>query len=487
MKKDLKSSTLSAASWNFTKIMVGQFRNFVVSTILARLLFPEDFGLLGLAMVFASLTDSFVDFGFGNAIIQKQRVNKTQLSTVFWINMMMATLLGLAMFFSASWVAVYFDMPQLKPLTQLMSLTFLIKGLSTLQNALFQKKLDFKTPFKVELVSGFLSGGVGIYLAYTGFGVYSLIYSQITGWIIGTLLIWYFSTWKPSFLFDLTQVKELWNFGYKYSLSVFIDSVFNKLDTIIIGKLFSASILGLFYKAQSLDNLVFTLSFSSISGVLFPSFSKIGDDNKRLRAALIKVLHVVCFTTFLFSGLAVINAKSIIVILFTEKWLGSVPIFQILGLFTFIHTLPTILATPVLSIGESGANLKVEMSKKALYLLAIPVAIYYGLYAYIIATIVAAILGMYFNLVLLKRFFEFKIGSFIKLFLTYFVPFILFMVIEFLMPEMEINHFLLIAIKSSIYILCYFLINIVSKTKGLFEFISLLKILKNTYLERKKN
>lgn len=484
MKKNLKISTLNAASWNLTKIVVSQLRNLVVATILARLLFPEDFGLLGLAMVFASLTDSFVDFGFGNAIIQKQRVNKVQLSTVFWINMLMAALLGVMMFFSAPLVAYYFEMPQLKGITQLMSLTFLIKGLSTLQNALFQKKLDFKTPFKIEVVAGVLSAVVGIYLAYTGHGVYSLIYAQITDWVIGTLLIWVFSSWKPSFLFDLKQIKELWSFGYKYSLGIFIDSMFNRLDTIIIGKVFSASALGLFYKAKSLDNLVFTFAFSSISGVLFPSFSQLSGDRARLHDVVIRVLHIVCFTTFLFSGLGVINAKSIIILLLTEKWIGSVPIFQILGLFTFIHTIPTILVTPILSIGESGANLKVEMIKKALYLFAIPVAIFYGLYAYLLATIAAAIIGMYFNLALLKRFLNFNIGSFVQLFLTYFTPFALLMILEFILPEMTFSYYLQILVKSTVYIICYFSVNILMKTSGLSEFIELAKIIKTTYLSR---
>jgi O-antigen/teichoic acid export membrane protein len=456
-------------------MLVGQVRTFIVSTILARLLMPEDFGLLGMAMVFASLTDSFVDFGFGNAVIQKQKVSKLQLSTVFWINMMMALVLGVIMYFSAPIVAQYFEMPKLEPITKLMSLTFLIKGLSTLQNALYKKELDFKTPFKINLFAGIASGILGIYLAYTGFGVYSLIYSQIAGWLVSTILIWYFSKWKPSFLFNLSEVKDLWSFGYKYSLSIFIDSIFLRLDTLVIGKLFSAATLGLFYKAQSLNKLVIQYAFKSFSGVLFPSLSKLAHDKEKLREVLIRILHLVCFTTFLFAGLMFINAKSVIVILFTEKWLGSVPIFKILALFSFIYTIPTILNSPILSIGQSGAILKVEIYKKSLYFLAIPVAIYYGLYAYLLATIFVAIIGIVLNLGLVQKFFGFRILEFFKLFLSYLLVFSFLILVDYLFGDFEINYFLSIIFKSIIYISLYLLFNsVVFKTQGLKEFKNIL-------------
>lgn len=471
MGKNLKNSTINAASWNFSNMLVGQIRTFVVSTILARLLMPEDFGLLGMAMVFASLTDSFVDFGFGNAIIQKQKVTKLQLSTVFWINMLMALLLGIMMFFSAPLVALYFEMPKLEAITQLMSLTFLIKGLSTLQNALYKKDLDFKTPFKIGLFSGITSGILGIVLAYTGYGVYSLIYSQIVGWIIGTILIWHFSSFKPRFIFNLSSIKPLWNFGYKYSLSIFIDSIFSRLDTLIIGKLFSAATLGFFYKAQSLNNMVIDYAFSSFSGVLFPSLSKMAQDKMKLRTVLIRILHLVCFTTFLFSGLMFVNAKEVIVILLTEKWVGSVPIFKILAIFSFIYTIPTILSAPILSIGKSGEILKIEVLKKSLYLLAIPVAMFYGLYAYILATIFAATIGIFLNLILVKKHFDYKIIEFLKLFFSYFIIFLLLIVIDYFFGGFQINYFLSVILKSLVYFALYIGMNsLILKSEGLKEF-----------------
>lgn len=462
---------MNAASWNFFKMLAGQARNFVISIILARLLLPEDFGLLGMAMIFVGFAESFVDFGFGNAVIQKQRVSRVQLSTVFWINMVMALFFAIVMFLTAPLVAMYFEMPQLKPITQLMSFTFIIKGLGTLQGALYKKKLDFKTPFKIDLISGLTSGAVGIYLAYAGYGVYSLIYSQILDWTLSTIMVWLFSSWKPSFMFQLASVKELWSFGYKYSLSTFLTSVFSKLDTIIIGKVFSAATLGLFYKAKSLNTIVVQYAFSSFAGVLFPSLSKFAQEKERLKNAMVRILHLVCFTTFLFSGLMYINAEAIIVLLYTEKWMGSVEIFKILGLFSFVFTIPTILVSPILSIGKSGAILKLEMIKKTLYLFAIPAALYYGLNAYLYATFVAAILGIYLNLRLTDRFLNLKIWDFLKLFFEYFSVFMIVLLIDHFFGKRDLNYILSILIKSSIYIAIYFGMNIfVFKSKGYEEF-----------------
>jgi O-antigen/teichoic acid export membrane protein len=471
LKTSLKKSTLKAANWNLFNMFVNQARNFIISTILARLLLPEDFGLLGMAMVFASLTDSFVDFGFGNAVIQKKEVNEVQLSTVFWLNMLMALLLGVLMFLNAPIVSIYFEMPKLKPITQLMSLTFLIKGLSTLQNALYKKKLDFKTPFKINLISGFSSGALGIYLAYSNFGVYSLIYSQIFGWVLTTFFIWFFSEWKPKFIFKLKQIKELWSFGYKYSLTIFIDTIFSKLDTIVIGKLFSASVLGLFYKAQSLNRMVVQYAFSSFSGVLFPSLSQISDDKEKLKIVVVKILHIVCFSTFLFSGLMYVNAEEIIVILFTKKWLGSVPIFEIMGVFSFILTIPTVLNSPVTALGESGDILKAEIIKKTLYLFAIPFAFYYDIYYYIFATSIAAIIGMFFNGYILSKHLEFELIKQQIVIIKYLIIFLIFIAVDYFVNlNVSNNHFINIIFKSFLYFIFYVGINVVLKNKGCLDF-----------------
>jgi len=486
LTNNLKSNTVKAATWNFSKVVVSQVRNFVVSTTLARLLLPADFGLLGMAMIFAGFAGSFVDFGFGNAVIQKQKVSDIQLSTIFWLNNILAVFLGAIMFLTAPFVAKYFEMAALENITRIMSLTFVIKGLTTLQESLFRKELNYKTLFKVEITSGIISGVIGIYMAYNGFGVYSLIYSQICGWLITTTLIWIFSSWKPSFTFNLKEVQPLWSFGYKYSLSVFIDSIFSRLDTIIIGKLFSASILGVFYKAQSLLKLVVYFAFNSLSGVLFPSLSKLNNDTIKLKNATYRILHIVCFTTFLLSGLMYISADSIIIFLYTAKWSGSIPIFKLIVSFAFIITIPPILNAPVLSLGRSDKTLKVEIIKKSLYLFTIPIAIYFNLYYYIFSTIVAACLGMLLNATLLVKYVNFNKLELSKLFFSYLIPFVLISGCFTLFPFHIKNHFVNIVAQSLVYVFMYYIINFTFKNRGLSEVIEIINLLLSKFVRKIK-
>ena len=473
----LKDDTIKATGWNFLKVMVGQVRSFIVSIVLARLLMPEDFGVIGMAMVFAGLADSFIDFGFGNAIIQKKEVTQEQKSTVFYINMLMGVLLTIIMYLLADAISLYFEMPILRDIVKLMSLAFLVKGFSALQSALFKKGLNYKTPFKIEVISGVLSAALGIYLAVIGYNVWSLVYSQMFGWLVSTLLLWCFSTWKPSLKFSLKSVKELWRFGYKFSLSIFIDQLFNRLDTIIIGKLFTAATLGLFYKSKALIRLAAQYAFGSFGSVLYPVFSKINDNPKQVKEVFIKVLHVTCFTTFLFSGLLVINAEEIIVILYSEKWIESAQIFEFLGLFTFVYTIPSVLNSPLLAIGKSGPILKLEIWKKCIYLLSIPAAIFSGFYGYLLATVLASVLGMLLNFSLVNKYLFFSITNQLKVIQTYAVPYIILVLFAFWFnPYLPLNNYYALIIKGSLYLLGYLSVNYFFKNVGCMKIIEILLI-----------
>lgn len=451
----IKQEGIKSSFWNMMTLMVNQIRNFIVSIVLARLLSPEDFGVLGMAMAFAGFVDAFVDFGFGNAIIQRQHVTQKQLSTVFYINLMIGTCLSIIMFVCSGLIAQYFNMPSLAVIVKAMSGTFIIKALEGLQNALMKKRLDFKTPFKINMTSGIVTGLLGIVLALCGYGVWSLVIMQIAGWGLTTIQIWAYNSWRPTMEFDLKCVSSLWNFGYKYSLSVTIDTIFCRLDTLVIGKMFQAATLGLFYRAQSLNKLVVQYSFSSISSVLFPAISKIKDDIDQVRCSVVQLLHIVSFLTFMFAGLMYVNSQEIIVLLYTDKWTGAIPIFKILGLFTFCTTIPNVLVAPLNSLGHSGKNLKIEIIKKTLVISAIPFGLYFGLFEYIFAIKIAAMIGVLLNMVALKCI-NLKVITQTEIIIRYAIPFfILVLLFEFIKLPHGLNNVVLLALKSSIYTIIY--------------------------------
>ncbi|RCW90262.1 lipopolysaccharide biosynthesis protein [Winogradskyella arenosi] len=474
--KNLNKSTQKAVSWNLLKIIFGNARTFIVSIILARLLEPEDFGLIGMAMVFAYFCDTIFDLGFGSAIIQRKSVTQEQKSTVFYINMLLGVFFGLAMYFSAGLIAGFFDMPLLEDISKVMSVTFLIKGVTSLQRSLFAKELNFKTPFVSEMIGGIISAIFGIVLALNGYGVWSLVYSQVLNWVLNSLVLWIMSSWRPSFEFNLNSVSDLWKFGYKQSLTVFIETFFNRLDTIIIGKIFDAAALGLFYKAKSLVRITIQYAFGAFSGVLFPSFSLINEDIERQKRLFRTILSFTCFSTFLLSGLLVINAKEIIVILYTEKWIGSVIILKIFGFFTYAITISSVLTPAVLSRGESGALLKVEVYKKVMALIPIPIAYFYGLNYFLIAGFILGNIGLIFNMNLMHKYFNIKISEQLAVIGKHFFPFLLLITVFYFLDQvLEFNNIVAVILKSSIYIIVFVGINMLLKSIGLQYIIGFIK------------
>ena len=463
----IKDKGLKSSAWNWLSIMINQLRNFIVSLILARLLEPEDFGLLGMSLAFAGFIEVFVDFGFGNAVIQKKEVSQTQLSTIFYLNMIIGAVFTLIMFFCAPLIANYFEMSMLTDICRVMSATFLVIALSNLQNALLKKKMDFKTPFFINLSSGAVTAVVGIVMAYIGFGVWSLVTSTVAGWCLTTTLLWIFNGWRPSFEFSLKSVTDLWKFGYKTSLTICIDSIYRKIDTLVIGKFFSASTLGFFYRAQSLNQIVVQYSFSSIQPVLFPALCEIKDDMEKMRSSVMSLIHIISFLSFFFAGVMYICADEIIVILFTEKWIESAVIFKILGLFTFVYTIPTVLSTPLMSIGESGVLLRIETIKKILLTLSIPIGIYYGLYGYIYATQIAAMIGIFINMYFLKKI-RLNIAEQMIVIIQYAIPFaILIVLLSQIFSYIHVNVYAMAILKACAYMTMYFAYSVATRSRGL--------------------
>lgn len=477
----LKKESLKGGLWNFMTTITNHLRNFVVSLILARLLSPEDFGILGMATAFSGLIDAFVDFGFGNAIIQKEKITNKQISTVFYINLFMGIVFTLIMFSASSLIAIFFNEPILDSIVKAMSISFIVKSLETVPRALFKKKLDFKTPFKIQMISVIISGVIGIILAFWGYGVWALALSQISGWVISTLLIWIYSNWFPILYFKLSEVRDLWNFGYKYSISMFIDSVFIKLDTIVIGKLFSANILGLFYRAQSLNRLVAQYSFNSFSGVLFPSLSKLQHNITMLSSAVMRLIQIVCFSTFMLSGLMYVCASEVIQILYGSKWVDSVDFFRILALFSLVNTLPNVLVTPLLSIGKSGLNLKIEIIKKIIFVLAIPLGIKIGgLYGYVYAVQIAGAIALLLNINAL-RCIELSFIQQVRSIAYYIIPFFISIcLVTFCENLIETNSLaILLFYKVIIFMISYLGYHSILKSEGLKLAIDLLLLVKS--------
>ncbi len=462
----LKQQGINAAKWSFLGTIISPLKNFIVSLFLARLLSPDDFGVIGMSMAFVGIIDGLVDFGMGSALMQKQNTTEEQKNTVFYVNMLMGLILSICMFCSAGIISNYFEMPIVKPVTQVLSLIFILKGFNCVQNAQMKKELNFKTPFVAGLTGGIISGIAGIVLAFLGCGVWSLVTSQLLGNIITTIFIWGHSKWRPQIIFNLGSIKELWQFGYKLSLTQLIEVGVNRLDTFMIGRAFSAATLGYYYRAGSLNQLVIQYSYSSFGSVLFPMFSKIQHDYALVKDSLEKLLHLISFSLFGLSGFMYLFASDIISVVFSDKWLPAVPFFKIMAIFSFTIPFDRLYYSILQGLGKSSEILKIRIIAKSIYIIALFLGLQMGVYG--------VVFGVYFSHFVQYMMMAFQIQKTIdypllrqlRLLIIYaFIPVIL--ILGFNLCPFSFSPIMNIIIKGGIFSLLYFLANKLLNNMGL--------------------
>lgn len=473
---ELKRKGLRSSVWNFLNMLVNQFRNFIVTLVLARLLTPADFGLVSMAMVLNTILDTFADFGFSNAIVRKDKITETETSTVFWINILIGGCCTLFVLCCAPVFAWFYDLPQLRNIVFVTSLSFFISSFGTLQTALLQRALDFRKPFIAKLFSGLVSGILGIVLAVLGFNVWALVFSNLSGWLVYVILIWGMSSWRPKFIFVPGAVSDMFSFGWKMTSSTLINRVVRQLDTFIIGKLYSASTLGLFNRAQSLNNLVIEYSFSSIRGVLLPSLSKLQDDYAALRYCILKLLHTISFLTFLFSGLMYVCAEDLIMFLYGEQWGGSIGIFKILGLFSISLCLPIVFDTLLTVVNRMTMYLWLSVFRNVITLLAIPVGLYWGFDGYLWAISIAGLLKLIPSILTSKKCIGLSMKKQVESILRYAFPFVCILImwplfIKYLNTDIYILNIL---VKGILFTVLYLVFNVLLDNDGLKTFKSLI-------------
>ncbi len=258
----LKRETVKAFKWSMLGTFLIRGGGFLVSIVLANMLSPEEFGLIGMIMVFMGISNSLINMGFSSAIIQKQEVNQTQLSTVFYINLGLSLFLFIVFFSSAGLIADFYDEPKLILITRVISVVFISGGLSQVHRSLFKKNLNYKVLTKISVISLIISSILAIGASIQGCGVWALVTQQLALSFVSVSLIWYFSKWRPSFEFNLREIKDLFDYGIKLFAASVIESIYQKIDSLIIGKVFNASNLGLYSRGISFQNIITIVSTS---------------------------------------------------------------------------------------------------------------------------------------------------------------------------------------------------------------------------------
>jgi teichuronic acid exporter len=392
----LKSKTLHALSWSFIESIGARGVQFVIGIILARLLLPEHFGLIGMLIFFIAIAESLLDSGFQAALIQKRETTPTDTCSIFYFNIVIGLAVAGLLCVVAPWIAVFYNQPILTPLTRALSLTIVINSFGLIQSTILTKQIDFKTLTKVSLIAGVLSGIIGISLATAGFGVWSLVVQQISRAFFGTVYVWSLNIWRPALIFSIKSLREMFGFGSRILASGLINRTFDNIYLLVIGRLFSAADLGFFTRAKVMQELPSQTLSWMVGRVTFPVFSTIQDDPARLKRGLKKALTFLVLVNFpMMIGLAVI-ARPLVLVLLTEKWVECIPYLRLLCLSGMLFPVILINSNLLFALGRSKIYLRVEIIKKALIVTNITITWRWGISAMIYGMIVTS--GMFFYL-----------------------------------------------------------------------------------------
>jgi len=396
--QEIKHKGITGVMWSITGKFSIHLVTFGVSIILARLLSPADFGLVSMAMVFVYFTQTFMDFGLTSAVIQKKDPTETQLSTVFYISVILGSCLMLLMIIFAPAIGRYYNNPEVGKIARFVSYSFIILALSGLQRALMSKRLEIKTLAVINIVTALVQGTSGVILAFSGFGAWSIVYSNFLGSAAATIILWVKSSWRPKFLFNLLEIKDMFFFGFKMFLAGWLNAIYVKIDEMLIGKIFNAATLGYYFRSKSFNNLIVSYSSEGLSTIFFPVMSHLQDDLEKANRVITKSLEMVCFLVFALTGILYLDAKSLIVILFGAKWLPSVQYFQILAFMAYAYPVSIILVNVLSGMGKAGKFLILEIFKKAVGLSGMCVGFIWGIYGFLWALVITGTIGVVLNM-----------------------------------------------------------------------------------------
>jgi len=465
MEKNLKSKGTVAFLWDFFGKMARHGTIFIVTIFLARLLEPSEFGLIAMIMVIVMVAMVFTDVGLGGALIQRRRVLPIHYSSVFYFNILIGGLLTMITFFSAGWISEFYNTPELLPITQVISILFFITSFSSVQVSKLRKELNYEALTKADVGSAVLSGVLGIGLAFYGAGVWSLVAQALSRAVFHNLFLWSASKWIPSLHFSFKALTQLWGFGFRMFLSGLLEVIFTRLDIIIIGKLFSPTILGFYDQAKRLNDMLIQYSSGSIMSVLFPVLSKVQNDLPRFQNITIKTLGIISFIVFIILGSMYLVAEELIVLLFTEKWQGAVIYFKLLLLSGFAYPVSALLVNILSSRGNSKAFLRLEIYKKILLAINLYIGFLWGIEGYLYGLVVVSILGVSLNILFASKEIKLPFYAFVKPIVTQMLIAVLSVLLVILLTEnIEMYAIIYMFIKGGLFITLYLLINRIFKT-----------------------
>lgn len=378
MTDSLKSTTIRGAVWTGFERVANHVVGFIVSIILARLLVPSDYGVVGMLSVFLSLSQLFIDSGFSSALIQKKDRTDADFSTVFWCNLAISTVCYISLFIAAPCIAEFYHMPVLSNMMRVLGIVLVINATYIVQVTRLTAILDFKTQAKISFTNCVFSGIVGIIMAALRFGPWALVAQSIFHSIFCCVAYWCLTGWRPQFLFSKESFKRLFAFGSRILAASCLHTLYVNISPIIIGKRYSAATLGIYSRADSLVALPGGIFQSTLGRVIYPVLSSIQDDEPRLRAAYNKYLRIT--TSVVAPSMLLLAAVSepLVLTLIGVRWSGCIPLMMILAVGWMIDPIISVNLNMIYVKGRSDLVLKLELVKKVIAIAIVLAAVQFG-------------------------------------------------------------------------------------------------------------
>lgn len=399
LQNSLKKKTIGGLLWSFGDLMGNQGMQFLIQIILARMLLPEHFGLIGMIIVFIAVSNSIVDSGFTQALIREQNTTQTDYSTVFYFNLAVSVVIYFLMYLIAPAVSVFFGEPELTTLLRVLTIGIIINAFGIIPRAMLTKEVNFKAQAKVNMAASIISGLVAIGMAIVDFGVWSLVFRTLVMNVIQSLLLVLSKRWLPSLTFSISSFKRLFGFGWKLLVSGLIDTIFINIYFVIIGRQYSTAQLGYYTNASKFCDMSAQSLSTAIQRVTYPILSSIQDEKDRLKQSYRKIIKMAAYIIFpIMIGFAVI-AEPLVRFLFGEQWMLMVPYFQLLCIGAMLYPIHALNLNILQVKGRSDIYLKLEILKMVIASILIFLAIWLklGIFGLVGAAVLDSYIALFIN------------------------------------------------------------------------------------------
>lgn len=412
---ELKGKVVRGTVWALLERFSNQLVLFVVGLILARMLTPEDYGTVALLGIFTAIASVLATSGFGNALIQKKNADELDYNSVFYFSLVLSGTMYAVLFFSAPYIANFYKVDELCPILRVTALSLVFNAINSIQNAELHRKLLFHLSFRISLISTFASAGVGIAMAYLGYGTWALVWSGITGGVTGVITRWFFIAWRPRLMFSFTALGPLFRYGWKMMVSALLDTGVNNLYGLIIGKFYSCADLAFVNKGRHPPALLMNNVNGTLATVALPALAQMQDDRHRVREAMRRMMICSSFVVFPLMAMSAVIAERAIPFLYGDQWGEAVPYMQ-LACFTFaLWPFHTVNLQGIQAIGRSDVFLKLEIIKKVMGVSVLLIFIPHGVIAYMAASaFICGPLGVLINAWPNRRLLDYTVGMQIK-------------------------------------------------------------------------